>query len=399
MEPSKSRQAAHAAALTLAAALIYGLSGGLRSNYGILLGPISENSGVDYASVSFVLAVAQLSFGVMQPVFGVVAMKRSNPFVLRCGVALMTAGILLLPFCKSLWSLVLVLGLALPGGTAALSFGIIMGILTPKLPQSAVSTASGVVTASSGVGSTVLSPVIQALTAAAGLLGTMVFLSVPALLLLPVSIFLCRPAKAAGERPAEAHSAGLLPLVRDAVRSRDYRFLLAGFFTCGFHMTIIETHLYTQITTYGFSERTAAYAFSAYGVATLAGSVASGLLCGRFPMKNVLAGLYASRVFMVLAFLLLPKSLFTVYGFAILLGLTGCATVPPTSGLTERLFGAARLAALFGVVFFSHQVGGFLSSWLGGVCLTATGGYGLIWAADAALSGVAAAVSVQIKKI
>lgn len=395
---SSSTAAGAAIRLTLAASVIYGVSGGIRANYGILLGPVSANSGVDYALVSFVLAIAQLSFGVMQPVFGVLAMRKSSPFVLRCGIALMTAGVLLLPFCKSLWMLLAVLGLALPSGTAALSFGIVMGVLTPKLPQQTVSTASGVVTASSGVGSTVLSPVIQALTAALGLLGAMVFLSVPTLLLLPVSLFLCRTAVDAVPAAEEPERVRLTALVGQAARSRDYRCLLAGFFTCGFHMAIIETHLYTQITTYGFEQEIAAYAFSAYGIATLTGCLISGGLCGRFSMKNILGGLYAFRVVLVLAFLVLPKTLVTIYGFAILLGLTGNATVPPTSGLTERLFGAAKLAALFGVVFFAHQIGSFFSAWLGGVCLTAAGGYGLIWLADAAFCGLAAAVSLTIRQ-
>lgn len=383
--------------LTAASALIYGLCSGIRANYGILLGPISQNSGVDYASVSFVLAVAQLFFGIMQPVFGVLAMKKSNAFVLRSGVALLTSGVLLLPFCKSLWTLMAVLGVLLPSGTAALSFGIIMGILTPQIPGRAASVASGIVTASSGVGSTVLSPIIQALTAAVGLLGTMLFLGVPSLLLLPVSIYLCRSAKETAPTAEQREEVRLTALAREAVQNRDYRFLLVGFFTCGFHMAIIETHLFTQITTFGFSEQTAAYAFSVYGIATMIGSVISGALCGRFPMKTVLGWLYASRVGMILAFMVLPKSLLTIYGFAVLLGLTGNATVPPTSGLTERLFGAAKLATLFGVVFFSHQIGSFFSAWLGGICLSATGGYTVIWLADVAFSGMAAMVSWRIR--
>lgn len=383
--------------LTAASALIYGLCSGIRANYGILLGPISQNSGVDYASVSFVLAVAQLFFGIMQPVFGVLAMKKSNSFVLRSGIALLTAGVLLLPFCKSLWTLMAVLGVLLPSGTAALSFGIIMGILTRQIPGRTASIASGVVTASSGVGSTVLSPIIQALTAAVGLLGTMLFLGIPSLLLLPVSIYLCRSAKETASTEEQRDEVQLTALAREAVQNRDYRFLLAGFFTCGFHMAIIETHLFTQITTFGFSEQTAAYAFSVYGIATMIGSVISGALCGQFSMKTVLGWLYASRGGMILVFMVLPKSLLTIYGFAALLGLTGNATVPPTSGLTERLFGAAKLATLFGVVFFSHQIGSFFSAWLGGVCLSATGDYTVIWLADVAFSGMAAMVSWRIR--
>lgn len=149
---------------------------------------------------------------------------------------------------------------------------------------------------------------IQALAAALGLTGAMVFLSVPAILLLPVSLFLCRSVKTSESSAKKQESSGLPALVREAAKSRNYRFLLAGFFTCGFHMAIIETHLFTQITTYGFSHQIAAYAFSAYGIATLAGSILSGGLCGRIPMKNVLGGLYASRAVMVLAFLRCPKT-------------------------------------------------------------------------------------------
>lgn len=113
-------------------------------------------------------------------------------------------------------------------------------------------------------------------------------------------------------------------------------------------------------------------------------------------MKHVLAALHGSRMVMVLAFLRLPKPPAVIFGFAIFLGLTGNATVPPTSDLTERLFGVAKLAALFGVVFFSHQIGGSFSAWLGGACLSVTGGYTAIWLANAVFSGLAAAVSLDI---
>lgn len=386
-------------AVTAAACLIYGISSGIRANYGILLGPISENSGVDYASVSFVLAIAQLVFGMMQPVFGVAALKKSNPFVLCSGIVLTTAGLLMLPFCTSVWSLILALGIVLPSGTAALSFGIIMGTITPKLSPEAAPAVSGIVTASSGVGSTVLSPVIQALTAAGGLMGAALFMGAPTLLLLPVSILMCRPGGGEGRNGEQkGQQVQLGRMMKQVLGNKNYLFLLGGFFTCGFHMAIIEIHLYTQITTFGCSSQTAAFAFSAYGAATMVGAVISGMLCGRFPMKCVLGGLYASRVLMVLAFLLLPKNVATVYGFAILLGLTGNATVPPTSGITERLFGAAKLATLFGLVFFSHQIGSFFSSWFGGICVSATGGYTLIWMADIVLAAIAAALSFAIRE-
>lgn len=385
--------------LTVSACLIYAINAGIRGNYGILLAPISENSGVDYASISFVLAVAQLSFGIMQPVFGVLAMKKSNVFVLRSGIALIIAGLFLLPMSKSMMMLLIALGIMIPFGTAALSYGIIMGTITPLLSPKVAPTVSGLVSASSGIGSTVFAPALQTLSAVAGLIGATLFLGVPALLLLPITIYIGKLGATSGTEQAKPseQSIDLISMLKDALQNRDYLCILAGFFTCGFHMAIIETHLYTQITTYGFSRQIAAFAFSIYGIATMVGSASSGMLCSRFPMKNVLGTLYASRIVWIAAFLLLPKNLVTVYAFAIFLGLTGGATVPPTSGITGNLFGAKKLATLFGIAFFCHQVGSFFSAWLGGICVSATGGYSLIWIVDAALCVMAAIVSYMIQ--
>ncbi len=385
--------------LTTAACLIYAVNAGIRSNYGIMLNAISASSGLSYSAVSFVLAVGQLVFGAAQPIFGILALKRSNLFVLCLGAILMAGGLMAIPFCSSLWTLIIFLGVVLPSGTGAASFGIIMGVITPKLSEKSASTASGFVNASSGIGNTILSPVIQALIAAGGLIGAMIFLSVPALLILPLSLWICRPKadRRDGDLRTISGNTGIGALFAEALRSRAYQFLMIGFFTCGFHMAIIETHLFTQITTYGFSRETAAYAFSIYGFSTMVGSVFSGLLCGRVPMQRVLGSLYGARCVMVALFLLVPKTLLSVCVFTSLLGLTGSATVPPTAGLVGRAFGAAKLASLFGFVFFAHQVGSFFSAWLGGVCLALTGEYTLIWCASAVLSLLASSVSFLIK--
>lgn len=198
--------------------------------------------------------------------------------------------------------------------------------------------------------------------------------------------------------PMDQKNLRFRPMMINAFQNRNYLYLLLGFFTCGFHMVMIETHLYTQITTYGFTGHTAALAFSAYGMASMAGCVLSGFLCSRIPMKCMLGGLYGLRCFMVLGFLFLPKTIFSIYGFVMLLGLTGNATVPPVSGLTQQIFGAAKLSTLFGVAFLFHQVGGFLSAWLVGMCLSFTGSYQLIWLADIFLSLIASSVSFMINK-
>jgi Arabinose efflux permease len=387
--------------LTLTASLIYAINCGIRSNYGILLNPIVQNSGVSYSSVSFIIAMAQLTYGIMQPVFGAAALKKTNQFVLKCGVIMSAAGIISIPFCKSFVLLLASLGILLPSGFAALAFGIVMGTITPGLPKNRTATVSGIVTASAGLGSTVFSPLIQFLTVAAGLAGCMLFIGIPTLILLPVSILMCRngdtEAAAADDDLPVPEKNDIRKMVRNAFADHDYVCIFFGFFTCGFHMAIIETHLFTQITTYGFSAGFTSIAFSAYGVAAMIGAVLSGILCDHIKMGHVLAALYGSRTIMVAAFLVLPKNALTIYAFLILLGLTGNATVPPTSGLTSNLFGAAKLGTLFGLAFLAHQIGSFFSAWFGGICVTATGTYTLIWLVDIVLCTAASIVCTRIR--
>lgn len=415
IQANKRKSIIFVIALTLAGCLIYAISAGIRSNYGIMLQAISSNSGIPYASVSFVLAVAQLVFGIMQPVFGIAALKKSNVFVLCCGVICTAGGLLIIPFCGSVWMLMIFLGIVLPSGTGALSFGIIMGAITPRMSENQASSVSGIVNASSGVGNSILSPVIQSLIAAGGLMGAMVFLSIPTIILMPVSIWMCRSksdprdagktldTKAMAEKSDGAfsesrESVSVKRLFLNAFKNRTYRFLLMGFFTCGFFMAIIETHLYTQITGYGLSGKMAAYAFSVYGIATIIGSVISGMLCSRIQMKKVLGSLYGMRFIVILVFLLLPKNMATVCVFTAMLGLLGNSTVPPTSGLVSRTFGAAKLATLFGFVFFVHQIGSFFSVWLGGICVSRTGSYQLLWAICGMLCVFASIVSFLIRE-
>lgn len=386
--------------IALSACVIYGISSGLRANYGVMLSAIAEKSGVAYASVSFVMGTAQLMVGVVQPLFGVVALKKGNSFVLGLGAVMITAGLLGIPYCHSTFSLLLFLGVILSGGTGAMAFGVVMGAVTPALGEKRAAMLSGFVSASSGLGGTILAPVMQRLLERAGLMSMLMVLCVPVILLIPVSFWLSRAEKDAKEMEAVPGQppVSLLALVKDAATDRSYLCIAGAFFTCGFHMVIIETHLYSQYVSFGFSEQHAALAFSLYGVAAMLGCVVNGALDSRFPNKWVLGGTYAARVPIVLGLLLLPKTPLLLYGSAALLGLTGNATVPPTSGLIGRLWGTERLAALFGIAFLFHQIGGFFSGWLGGLCVSATGGYTLIWCVSMALSAGAAFASFQIRE-
>lgn len=391
--------------LTAAASFVYMMNCGIRNNFGIMLSAIVENAGLTFASVSFVLAVGQFCFGVTQPVFGIVADRKGSRFSLLCGIICSAAGVILIPFCKSGLTLMVVLGILLPGGLGAISFGVIMGTISEKIPEKIRQVVSGIVNASSGIGNTLLTPVISTAIGAGGILRGMLVLVVPVIAMIPVTVWMCgrntsgkmRKKKNLPQEKPEPESS-TLELFRRACKDRDYIFIVLGFFTCGFHMAIITNHLATEIVSYGYSYEESAYAFSVYGIATMVGALLTGMFCSRLKMKNVLGTLYGLRVVGIIGFLLLPKTMPVICAFIFLLGATGSATVTPVSGICGKIFGTRGVTIFFGLAFLVHQIGGFLSAWLGGICFECLGKYELIWIADAMLCTFAAVISYFIKK-
>lgn len=382
---------------TACGTFLYAVCAGFRDNYGIMLPYIVEWSGVPYVTVSFIIALGQLFFGLMQPIFGLWALRASARLVLGVGILMMLVGLTLIPLSGSARSLTLALGILLPSGTAAASFGLLMSCLTPRLTPRQVHVASGFVAAGIGVSICVLSPLMQSLIAAKGLTWAILFLAVPVLALIPASLGLTRARGGLGTGAVVRVRESAADMVRAAFRNPAYRRLTFGFFTCGFHMALIQTHLFSQLTTFGVSEKTASYALSVYGMGVMAGAVGSGMACARFAIPRVLGTLYASRCVWVVL-LLLPLPLPALFAVIFLLGLTGPATIAPTSGLVNQLFGPVRLATLFGLVYLVHQIGAFGSAWAGGLCLKFTGVYSGIWYADIALCLLAGLACFSIRE-
>lgn len=215
------------------------------------------------------------------------SVPKASPLHWRWGAAMAVLGLALTPLCRGSWTLLLCFGILMPAGLGAFSFGLIMGAVTPLLGEKKASAVSGIINASSGLGSILLALVLRGVLDSFGLWGAIIALCLPMLCLVPVLLLL----RKADAKQAESTPPLLRPLLKTTFHDRSYRLLSLTFFTCGFHMAIIETHLYTQFTAYGFTEQSVTYAFSIYGIATVAGSVVSGYLGSRFPMKKVLGGL------------------------------------------------------------------------------------------------------------
>lgn len=196
---------------------------------------------------------------------------------------------------------------------------------------------------------------------------------------------------------SEDSSEGLLIQIRKALRNPNYLYLHAGFFTCGFHIAFLVTHLPGEVALCGHSASVSANSLAVIGLFNIAGSLLAGYLGSRYRMKSILALMYGSRAVMIGVYLLAPKTIITFYILAATLGFTWLATVPPTAGLVGKFFGTKYLATLFGLTLLTHQVGGFLGAWLGGLAIHHEGDYLWMWYADIGLAA-AALITLLIKE-
>jgi len=386
--------------LILAATAMLMVTMGIRQSLGLFVRPIDLDTGLGIAAISFALAVAQLVWGAVQPVFGALADQYGPGRMLVVGGLLLFAGMALAPLLPSSWGLLLTLGLLSAAGAGAGSFSILIGATAGRLPAHRRSMAAGTINAGGSFGQFLFAPAAQALISAFGWAAAMWALAVSALATLPLAWPLRRRVETAtpGAAPA-AVGIGLRAQLRIAARDRSYWMLHAGFFTCGFHIAFLVTHLPTEIALCGLSDNVSAMALALIGLFNIGGSLAAGFLGQRYRMKSLLALMYASRAAMVAIYLIAPPTPLTFYLFAAGLGLTWLATVPPTAGLVGKLFGPRYLGTLFGLTLLSHQVGGFFGAWLGGLAMTQFGDYTWMWFADIALALLAAAANLPIREV
>jgi predicted MFS family arabinose efflux permease len=183
-----------------------------------------------------------------------------------------------------------------------------------------------------------------------------------------------------------------------AFKDRSYWCLHAGFFTCGFHIAFLVTHLPGEVALCGLPASVSAASLAIIGLANIAGSLGVGWLAQKHRMKMLLVWVYGIRAVAISFYLMAPRTSLTFYIFAFVLGLSWLATVPPTAGLVGKLFGTRYLATLFGLTLLSHQIGGFFGAWLGGLAVASSGNYDWMWYADIALATAAALINLPIRE-
>jgi len=392
---------ARAAWITISvAAAILMVTMGARQSMGLFVSPLNTHTGLGIATISFAFAIGQLVWGVVQPVFGAVADRWGTGRIIALGAILLAAGSYLTTQVTTEWGLILAAGVLSAAGAGAGSFSILIGATSQRLPAEKRAFASGVINAGGSLGQFIFAPLNQMVMSAYGWMAAMWTMAVIALTTAPMGWFLrSEPRSAASATSAASgEESGMRRQIAAALRNPSYWCLHAGFFTCGFHIAFLITHLPGEIDLCGLSAGVASTSLAIIGLANVVGSLVVGSLGNRVRMKMILFWMYLSRAVAVLIYMAAPKEPWTFYLFAAVLGLTWLATVPPTAGLTAKLFGVRYLATLFGLTLLSHQIGGFFGAWLGGLAVTNTGSYTWMWWADAVLAVAAALINLPIKE-
>jgi MFS family permease len=392
----RSLKNANALAATLAAAGVLMVTMGARQSLGLFVVPLSISTGLGIASISLALAVGQFVWGAIQPLAGAVADRFGPRWVLIGGVWLLALGSAITPFMESGFGLVVSLGIISAIGSGAGSFSVLIGAAAQQLPAHVRGSASGVINAGGSFGQFVFAPILQKLIQILGWAHAMWAMALMTLTALPlVARLTATSAKAA---PPVAADGGVWLAIKTALQDRSYWLLHAGFFTCGFHIAFLVTHLPGEIHLCGLPPSVASWSLAIIGLANILGSLYAGNCVARYRSKYVLAWMYASRAVLIAGYLLVPHHEWTYYLFAAGLGFTWLATVPPTAAIIGKLFGVRYLATLFGLTLLSHQTGGFLGAYLGGLAVTAFGDFSWMWYADMVLALLAALVNLPIKE-
>ena len=385
--------------LVISSAAILAVTMGIRQSTGLFVSSLNTSTGLGIVTVSFAMAVGQFVWGAAQPLFGMLADRVGSYKVIVLGALLLALGMAITPFMISGFGLIFAMGILTAAGAGAGSFSILIGAAAQRLPADRRSFASGFINAGGSFGQFLFAPIAQALISAFGWITAMLTLAATTLTTILLALPL-REKKGVAATRAAAQSGGITLKEQTLVafKDRSYLCLHAGFFTCGFHIAFLVTHLPGEVGLCGLPASVAATSIAIIGLANIVGSIGAGWLGQTQRMKMILVWMYGSRAVAVALYLMAPKTPLTFYVFAAALGVTWLSTVPPTAGLVGKLFGPRYLATLFGLTLFSHQIGGFFGAWLGGIAIARSGNYDWMWYADIALATAAALVNLPIRE-
>jgi MFS family permease len=384
--------------VVLAGCLIALIGFGPRASAGLFQVPMTVEYGWGRDIFGLAIALQNLLWGLGQPFAGAVADRFGATRVLCAGALLYALGLVVMANASTPGMLHLGAGVLIGFGLAGCSFNLVIGAFSKLLPEAWRPLAFGAGTAAGSFGQFLYPPIGSALIEAFGWTATLIVFAASTLLVLPLSLALAtRPQGPAADR-ASLPKQSIPQALGEAFRHRSYVLLVLGFFTCGFQLHFITVHLPAYLKDSSLPLWVGGWTLAAIGLANAIGSLGSGWLSARVSKKWLLAWIYFGRSAVILAFILLPPSPASAIIFGIAIGFLWLSTVPPTSALVMLMFGTRYMGMLYGFAFFSHQVGGFLGVWLGGVLYEAYGSYNVVWWLSIALGIASAVINLPIEE-
>ena len=394
-----SQQARSYLAVALAAGAVFALGLGIRQAQPLFIGPINSATGVGYAAISLAFAVGQLMWGIAQPVTGAIADRWGPRPVMLVGALMVAAGTAATPLATSSLALILLIGVVCAVGAGAIGPALLISAAARWIPEAKRNFVNGIVNAGGSFGQFTVIPLAQLFIGLAGWQPALVILGAIGLATIPMLLWITQGHAAHATANAATAAPGTLKKqVKQAARDPNYLLLNLGFFTCGFHVAFIATHLPGVVASCELPPAVSAWSLALIGLFNIFGSLWISRVITRRRMKLALAWIYLARALIIVAFFFSPKTPLVFFLFAAGVGFTYLSTVPPTVGLVIKFYGPRYVATLFGLVMLSHQVGAFLGAYLGGKAFEATGSYDWMWWADIALCLMAAAVHLPIRE-
>jgi len=377
----------------LCGAMVVTLSMGIRHGFGLWLAPITMDRGWTRETFAFAIAVQNIAWGLAGPVAGMVADRWGAWRVLIVGALLYAGGLVAMALATSglgfTGSAGLLIGIAQSGTT----YAVVYGVIGRNVAAEKRSWAMGATAAAGSFGQFLMVPVESWLIGHWGWQNALFVLGTLALAILPLTFGLKEPA-----RPAHAVQQSAGQAAREAFGHGSFRWLMAGYFVCGFQVVFIGIHLPSYLKDKGLGPEVATTALALIGLFNVIGTYTVGVLGQRLAKRHILSAIYALRALAIVVFISVPLTPLGVYVFASVMGLLWLSTVPPTNAVVAQIFGVQYLSMLGGFVFFSHQVGSFLGVWLGGKLYDATGSYTVVWWLAVALGVFAAIVNQPVRE-
>ena len=377
--------------------LILAIAVGIRQSFGLFLEPISSSLQIGRETFALSIGLVNLLWGVLAPFTGALADKYGLKRVAIVGALFYAGGILILSNSASPQELLLG-GIIIGSGLSGLGFTVILGAVGKFAPPEKRGTALGLTTMGGSIGMFLGVPVTGSFIQTLGWSGALFGLAAISLIMIPLVYGLISNDKVSDQNPQSGDTdEKLTEVLNHALKSKNFLLLVCGFFICGFHVNFIVAHLPAFISDMSLPGNVATTSLALIGFANIFGVALAGRLGDKYKKNDVLVALYALRALAFIVYIITPVTILSTLIFTFALGILWLGTVPLTSGLVATFFGPKYMSMLYGIVFFSHQLGGFLSSWMGGWVFDLTGDYDIMWWFSVLLGLLAALVHVPIK--